>query len=237
VSAKVLKMATAGKEINVEMEHGGKVQAELFDKVLIAVGRKPSSEDLGLENTRVQLDEKGFIRVDERQQTADPRIYAIGDVVGGMLLAHKASKEARVAVEVIAGEASAFKDIVMPAVVFTDPEIAWAGLTEADARQKGVAVQVARFPWAASGRAVSFDRPDGLTKLLIDPDTERVLGAGIVGAGAGELIGEAVLAIEMGATARDLAESVHPHPTLAETVAECAEAFYGTATHTYTRKR
>ena len=236
VGAKVMKMATAGKQIRVEMELGGERREESYDRVLVAVGRTPNSENLGLENTGVTLDDKGFILVNDRQETADPKIYAIGDIAGGVLLAHKASKEARIAVEVIVGEESAFEDIIIPAVVFTDPEIAWCGLTEAEAREKGVAVQVAKFPWSASGRALSFDRTDGLTKLIIEPESERVLGVGIVGAGAGELISEGVLAIEMGATARDLAESVHPHPTLSETIAECAEAFYGTATHTYTRK-
>lgn len=236
-SAKVLKMATAGKQIRVDMELNGEKRTELYDRVLVAVGRTPNCADLGLENTGVRQDEKGFITVSDRQQTADPKIFAIGDVAGGVLLAHKASKEARVAVEVIAGESAQFKDVIIPAVVFTDPEIAWCGLTEAEAKEKGITVEVVRFPWSASGRALSFDRPDGLTKLIVEPDTERILGAGIVGSGAGELIGEAVVAIEMGATARDLAETVHPHPTLSETLAECAEAFYGTATHTYTKRR
>jgi dihydrolipoamide dehydrogenase len=153
------------------------------------------------------------------------------------MLAHKASKEGRIAVEVIAGETSTFEDIIIPAVVFTDPELAWCGLTEEEARQKGRTVEISKFPWSASGRALSFDRTDGMTKLVIDPETERILGVGIVGAGAGELIGEGVLAIEMGATAKDIAESVHPHPTLSETIAECAEAFYGYATNTVTRRK
>jgi dihydrolipoamide dehydrogenase len=237
LGARVMSMATAGKQISVEMELGGERREETYDRVLVSVGRMPNSENLGLENTGVKLDDKGFVLVNERQQTADPKIFAIGDIVGGVLLAHKASKEARIAVEVIVGEESVFEDIIIPAVVFTDPEIAWCGLTEAEAGEKGVAVQVARFPWSASGRALSFDRTDGLTKLIIEPDSERVLGVGIVGAGAGELISEGVLAIEMGATARDLAESVHPHPTLSETIAECAEAFFGTATHTYAKSR
>jgi dihydrolipoamide dehydrogenase len=206
------------------------------DRVLVAVGRKPNSANLGLENTKVALDEKGFIKVDEHQETAEPDIFAIGDIAGGVLLAHKATKEARVAIEVMTGESSTFEHIVIPAVVFTDPEIAWCGLTEAEAREKGVRFEVAKFPWSASGRALSFDRTDGLTKLIVDPETERVLGVGIVGAGAGELVSEGVLAIEMGATAKDLAESVHPHPTLSETISECAESFYGYATHTYSRK-
>lgn len=234
---KVQKMATAGRQIRVTMDVEGKSRDELYDRVLVSVGRVPSTKDLGLENTKVARDEKGFIKVNERQQTAEPGLYAIGDVAGGVLLAHKATKEARVAVEVITGESSTFEHIIIPAVVFTDPEIAWCGLTEHDAREKNIPVEVVRFPWSASGRALSFDRTDGMTKLVIDPETERLLGVGIVGAGAGELISEGVLAIEMGATARDLAESVHPHPTLSETIAEAAEAFYGTATHTVSRRR
>jgi dihydrolipoamide dehydrogenase len=234
---KVQKMSTAGRQIKVEMEVGGKNIAELYDRVLVSVGRQPNSDDLGLANTKVTLDEKGYIKVNERQETADSNIFAIGDIAGGVLLAHKATKEARIAVEVMTGESSTFEHIIIPAVVFTDPEIAWCGLTEAEAHEKGITVEVSKFPWSASGRALSFDRVDGLTKLIIDPKSERVLGVGIVGAGAGELIGEGVLAIEMGATARDLAESVHPHPTLSETIAECAEAFYGTAVHTYSRRK
>ncbi len=237
LKARVTKMATAGRQIKVEMEFNGQKSEELYDRVLVAVGRVPNSADIGLENTQVTLDDKGFIKVNEKQQTGDPHIYAIGDVAGGVLLAHKAHKEARIAVEVINGEASVFENIVIPAVVFTDPELAWCGLTEAEAKERGIKCEVAKFPWSASGRAVSFDRTDGLTKLLIDPKSERVLGVGIVGAGAGELIAEAVLALEMGATAEDIALTVHPHPTLSETLMECAEAFYGYATHTLARKR
>jgi dihydrolipoamide dehydrogenase len=236
VKTKVTKLATVGKQIQVTSDTGGEPRVELFDRVLVSVGRVPNCADVGLENTKVSLDERGFIRVNSRQQTDEPAIYAVGDVTGGVLLAHKASKEARIAVEVITGEYSAFEDIVIPAVVFTDPELAWCGLTEAEAQQKGVEVQVAKFPWSASGRALSFDRTDGLTKLIIEPETERVLGVGIVGAGAGELISEGVLAVEMGATARDLAECVHPHPTLSETLMESAEAFYGHSTHVFSRK-
>ncbi|HPU56293.1 MAG TPA: NAD(P)/FAD-dependent oxidoreductase, partial [Verrucomicrobiota bacterium] len=227
----------AGKQIKVEMEVDGQVKEELYDRVLIAVGRVPNCDDLGLENTKVTRDEKGFIKVNSKQQTDDPSIYAIGDAAGGVLLAHKAAREARVAVEVILGQDSDFADVIIPAVVFTDPELAWCGLTEAEAKAKNVPIEVAKFPWAASGRALSFDRPDGLTKLIIDPQTERILGVGIVGAGAGELIAEGVLAVEMGATAKDLALSVHPHPTLSETLMEAAEVFYGHATHTFVRKK
>jgi dihydrolipoyl dehydrogenase len=237
LKTKVAKMATAGKQIKVSLELDGQTSDELYDRVLVAVGRVPNSDDLGLENTKIERDEKGFIRVNEKQQTADPAIYAIGDIAGGALLAHKASKEARIAVEVITGENSAFEQIIIPAVVFTEPEVAWAGLTEAEARTKGTAIEVAKFPWGASGRALAVDHPDGFTKLIIEPQSERILGVGIVGHGAGELIAEGVLAIEMGATARDLAESVHPHPTLSETLMEAAEVFYGHPTHTLAPKR
>ncbi len=237
LKAKVLKMETSGKKIKVDMEYDGKKITELYDRVLVSVGRVPNCEDLGLENTKVERDNKGFIKVNERQQTADSHIYAIGDAAGGILLAHKAHKEARVAVEVIAGELSSFEDIVIPAVVFTNPEVAWCGLTEAEARKNNISVEVVKFPWAASGRAMTFDRTDGMTKLVIEPETERILGVGIAGRGAGELIGEGVLAVEMGATARDLAESVHAHPTLSETLMESADLFFGHATHAYARKR
>jgi dihydrolipoamide dehydrogenase len=237
VKTKVAKMATAGKQIKVTIDAEGKLTDELYDRVLVSVGRVPNCADLGLENTKVEKDEKGFIKVNEKQQTADPSIYAIGDIAGGVLLAHKASKEARIAVEVITGEESAFDQVIIPAVVFTDPEVAWCGLTEGEAKAKGINVEVVKFPWAASGRALTFDRTDGLTKLIIDPETERVLGVGIVGHGAGELIAEGVVAVEMAATVRDLAESVHPHPTLSETIMEAAELFYGHSSHTFVRKR
>ena len=236
VKTKVVSMATVGKQIKVVMEKDGQKLEELYDRVLVSVGRVPNHADLGLENTKVTKDDRGFIKVNEKQQTNDPAIYAIGDVTGGALLAHKASREARVAVDAILGEYNALTQYIIPAVVFTDPEVAWCGLTEMEAKEKGITVKVARFPWSASGRALTFDRPDGLTKLIIDPETERILGAGITGHGAGELISEAVLAIEMGATAFDLASSIHPHPTLSETLMECAEVFYGHATHTFTRR-
>ena len=237
LKTKVGKMSTQGKQIKVEMEVEGQKKEELYDRVLVAVGRVPNCENIGLENTKVTRDDKGFIKINEKLQTEDPSISAIGDVAGGVMLAHKASREARVAVEVIMGESSAFHDVVIPAVVFTDPELAWCGLTEAEAKQKGINVEIAKFPWAASGRALTFDRPDGLTKLIIDPETERILGVGIVGAGAGELIAEGVLAVEAGLTAKDLALSVHPHPTLSETLMEAAEVFYGHPTHTFVKKK
>jgi dihydrolipoamide dehydrogenase len=198
----------------------------------------PNGQDMGLENTKVERDEKGYIKVDERMATTDANIYAIGDIAGGILLAHKASKEARIAIQNLAGEGSAVnRDYVVPAVVFTNPELAWVGLTEQEAKQKGIAVEVAKFPWGASGRALTFDRTDGLTKLILEPETHRILGVGIVGHGAGELIGEGAVAVEMGATADDLAAIVHPHPTLSETLMEAAEAFFGHSTHVHTRKR
>jgi dihydrolipoamide dehydrogenase len=236
LKSKVLKMATEGKQVKVVMESGGQQVTELYDRVLVSVGRVPNCENLGLENTKVQRDDRGFIKVNAQQQTSDPSIYAIGDVAGGVMLAHKASREARVAVEVLCGEDSAFEDVVIPAVVFTDPEVAWCGLTEAEAKQKGINIKVAKFPWSASGRALTHDRTDGVTKLIVDPETERVLGVGLCGHGAGELISEGVLAVEMGATVEDLALSVHPHPTLSETIMEAAEAYFGRATHTFARR-
>jgi dihydrolipoamide dehydrogenase len=237
LNTKVVKMATSGKQIKVVLSAEGKQKEEMYDRVLVSVGRVPNCKDLGLDNTKAATDDKGFIQVNSQMQTSDPDIYALGDVVGGALLAHKATKEARIAVDAISGEPSAFENVVIPAVVFTDPELAWCGLTETEARAKGIQIEVARFPWAASGRALTLDRPDGLTKLVIEPESERVLGVGIVGARAGELISEGVLAIEMGATARDIAESVHPHPTLSETLMECAEVFYGYPIHTFAQKK
>ena len=237
LKAKVLDMATAGKQIKVKMDLEGRMLEELYDRVLVAVGRLPNGHNLGLENTKVTRDDKGFIKVNDKQQTEDPGIYAIGDIVGGVMLAHKATREGRIAVEVITGEYTSPDKFVVPAVVFTDPEVAWCGLTEAEARERKITVDVAKFSWGASGRALTFDRPEGLTKMIIDPQTERILGVGIVGSGAGELISEGVVAVEMGATAKDIAMSVHPHPTLSETLMECAEAYYGHATHMLARKR
>jgi dihydrolipoamide dehydrogenase len=214
-----------------------KEREKLFDKVLVSVGRKPNSEIPGLEKTQVKLGQRGFIQVNKQLQTDDPTIYAIGDVVGEPMLAHKASHEGRTAVEAIAGHKVAFEPNAIPAVVFTDPEIAWCGLTETQAQKENREIKVAKFPWGASGRAMTIDRPEGMTKLIVDPQTERVLGVGIVGAGAGELIAEGVLAIEMGALAKDIALTIHPHPTLSETVMESAEVFFGTSTHVYRPKR
>jgi dihydrolipoamide dehydrogenase len=214
-----------------------KEREKVFDKVLVSVGRKPNFEIPGLDKTQVKVGARGFIQVNKQLQTDDPAIYAIGDVVGEPMLAHKASHEGRTAVEAIAGHKVAFEPNAIPAVIFTDPEIAWAGLTETQAQKDNREIKVAKFPWGASGRAITLDRPEGMTKLLIDPQTERVLGVGIVGAGAGELIAEGVLAIEMGALAKDIALTIHPHPTLSETVMESAEVFFGTSTHVYRPKK
>jgi dihydrolipoamide dehydrogenase len=245
LNTKVVSMKEAGHGIAVTFERGAPASGDAaagpeertFDRVLVSIGRRPNSAVPGLDRTRVTINDRGFIDVDETRRTAEPTIYAIGDVVGEPMLAHKASHEGRVAVEAIAGERVAFEPVAIPAVVFTDPEVAWCGLTEHDARAQGREIAVARFPWAASGRALTLDRPDGMTKLILDPETERVLGAGIVGPGAGELISEAVVAIEMGANATDLKLSIHPHPTLSETVMESAEVFFGHATHVYRPRR
>jgi dihydrolipoamide dehydrogenase len=214
-----------------------KEREKVFDRVLVSVGRKPNSEIPGLEKTQVKLGPKGFVQVNKQLQTDDPSIYAIGDLVGEPMLAHKASHEGRTAVEAIAGHKVAFEPHAIPAVVFTDPEVAWCGLTETQAQKENRDIKVAKFPWAASGRAITLDRPEGMTKLLIDPQTERVLGVGIVGVGAGELIAEGVVAIEMAALAKDVALSIHPHPTLSETLMEAAEVFFGTSTDIYRPKR
>jgi dihydrolipoyl dehydrogenase len=240
LNTKVVSMKEAGEGIAVTFEGeglGDRPKEQTFDRVLVSIGRRPNGAVPGLDRTRVKVNQRGFIEVDEKLQTAEPSIYAIGDVVGEPMLAHKASHEGRVAVEAIAGEKVAFEPLAIPAVVFTDPELAWCGLTENDAQKEGRKVTVVRFPWAASGRALTLDRPDGMTKLVIDPSTERILGVGIVGAGAGELIAEGVLAVEMGANATDLKMSIHPHPTLSETLMESAEVFFGHATHVYRPKR
>ena len=210
---------------------------QVFEKVLVSVGRTPNSAIPGLQATKVQLDARGFIKVDAARRTAEPTLYAIGDVAGEPMLAHKASHEGRAAVEAIHGEDVVFAPNAIPAVVFTDPEVAWCGLTEEQARREGRRFEVAKFPWGASGRATTLGRNDGLTKILVEVGSQRVLGVGIVGSGAGELIAEGVLAIEMGAVAADLKMTIHPHPTLSETVMEAAEMFFGQSTHAYRPKR
>src|ERR1700728_4781706 len=214
-----------------------KDREKVFDRVLVSVGRRPNSEIPGLEKARVQVNSRGFIEVNKQLQTADPSIYAIGDVVGEPMLAHKAMHEGRTAAEAIAGHKVAFEPAAIPAVVFTDPEVAWCGLTETQAEKENREIKVAKFPWAASGRAVTLDRPEGMTKLVIDPKTERVLGVGIVGVGAGDMIAEGVLAIEMCALAADVGMTIHPHPTLSETVMEASEIYYGLATDIYRPKK
>ncbi len=238
LNTKVTNITETADGIRVKLEGANLEQPEqVFDKVLISVGRKPNTAGLGLENTKAEVDARGFVKVDAQRRTADPAIFAIGDITGDPMLAHKATHEGRVAAEAIAGHKVAFEPAAIPAVVFTDPEIAWAGLTESEAKEQGRNVKVARFPWAASGRALTLDRTDGVTKLIIDPDTERVLGVGICGAGAGELISEGVLAIEMAARASDLELTIHPHPTMSETVMGAAEVFFGNATDVYRPKR
>lgn len=206
--------------------------AELeVDRVLVAVGRRPSTADLGLEHTAVRLDPRGFVPVDARRRTADPRVYAIGDAAGEPMLAHKAIAEGLVAAEAIAGRPAAFEPRAIPAVVFTDPEIAWTGLTEAQARAQGIEARVVKVPWSASGRAVAMGRTDGLTKLVFEAATGRILGVGLVGPHAGDLLAEGTLAVEMGARAEDLAATIHTHPTLSETLGEAAELFLGHPIH------
>lgn len=238
LNSKVVEMKESKKGIKVIIEDKeGKKSEEEYDYVLMSIGRKPTTEGLGLENTKVKVGDKGWIKVNPQLQTDDADIYAIGDIVGEPMLAHKASHEGRVAVEHIAGHKVAFEPLAIPAVVFTDPEIAWAGLTETQAKEQKLDFAAAKFPWAASGRATTLGRSDGVTKLIIEKETERILGIGICGPGAGELIAEGALAIEMGANATDLKLTIHPHPTLSETLMESAESFFGQSTHVYRPKR
>ena len=232
LKTRVVSMEETKKGIRVKMQpEGGEETEAEYDRVLVSVGRRPNSEDLGLENTRVVLGDGGFVEVDPQRRTAEPCIYAIGDVAGQPMLAHKATHEAHVAVEAIAGKKTIFDPAAIPAVVFTDPEIAWCGITETEAKDQGIEIKVSKFPWAASGRAATLGRSDGLTKIIADASSERVLGVAIAGHGAGELIAEGVLAIEMGAVVADLALTIHAHPTLSETAMEAAEGFSGHSTH------
>ena len=238
LNTKVTGMKEVKDGIAVTFEGEGKTGDQTFDRVLVSIGRRPNASIPGLDKLRVDVDARGFIVTDKSRKTGEANIYAIGDVAGEPMLAHKASHEGRAAVDAIAGDRNVeFAPAAIPAVVFTDPEIAWTGLTETDAEKQGITVTVAKFPWGASGRAISLGRTDGLTKLIIHPESQRVLGVGICGPGAGELISEGVLAVEMGATAQDMAMTIHPHPTLSETVMEAAEVFYGHATHVYRPKR
>ena len=226
-----------GDKVEVAFEGPGKFGTEQYDRVLVSVGRRPNSRGFGLENTLVQFDERGFAKVDKQLRTADPHILAIGDVAGEPMLAHKATHEGRTAVEVILGKPASFDKLAIPAVVFTDPEIAWAGLTEDQAKKDGRKYEAAVYPWGASGRAVALGRTEGLTKVLVDPDIGAGPRRGNCRPGAGELIAEAVLAIEMGCEVTDITESIHPHPTLSETIMNAGEAFFGTATEIYKPKR
>lgn len=231
LKTKVVSMSENDNGVDVELEGEIDTPRQTFDRVLVAIGRSPVTNEIGLENTGVELDEKGFVIVDDRQRTTDERIFAAGDVVGGMMLAHKGTREGKVAAEVIAGEPSAFDVRAIPAVVYTDPQIAWCGMTEEQARDENRNIKVQRFPWKFSGRATTMGAPEGLTKIIVDPDTGRILGVGITGRDTEGLISEGVLAIEMGALAEDMALSIHPHPTLSETEGEAAEIFLGSATH------
>jgi dihydrolipoamide dehydrogenase len=235
LKTKVVKLVDDKNGIKVTFEGGD--GEHTFDRVLVAIGRRPNSKIPGLDKTAVKIDARGFIEHDGQRRTAEPTIFAIGDVAGEPMLAHKASHEARIAVEAIQGHTAVFEPLAIPAVVFTDPEIAWTGLTEAQALAERRDIEVAKFPWGALSRAITIDRPEGLTKLVVDRKTGRVLGVGIAGSGAGELIGEATLAIEMGATAEDMKLTIHAHPTLSEGLMEAAEVFFGQSTHVYKPKR
>jgi dihydrolipoamide dehydrogenase len=237
LETKVTKMEETSAGIKVSFENKDGKKEETFEKVLVAIGRRPNSENLGLEKTKVKINEKGFVVINPQRQTDDPSIFAIGDIAGEPMLAHKAAHEGRVPVDAILGKKTIFEPKAIPAVVFTDPEIAWCGLTETQATKENRSVHIVKYPWAASGRAITLDRTDGLTKILVDLESERILGMGIAGVGAGELIAEGVLAIEMGATIEDLKLTIHPHPTLTETVMETAEAFFGHSTHIYRPKK
>jgi dihydrolipoyl dehydrogenase len=251
LNTKVVKLVDDKNGIKVTFEAGdgdrrggpsgppssGAPSEQIFDRVLVAIGRRPNSKIPGLDKTAVKIDARGFIEHDGQRRTAEPTIFAIGDVAGEPMLAHKASHEARVAVEAIQGHKAVFEPLAIPAVVFTDPEIAWTGLTEAQALAEGRDIEIAKFPWGALSRAITVDRPEGVTKLVLDSKTGRVLGVGIAGSGAGELIGEATLAIEMGATAEDMKLTIHAHPTLSEGLMEAAEVFFGQSTHVYKPKR
>lgn len=238
LETRVAEMNDTGNGVEVSLEgKDGKVTKKTFSKVLVAIGRRPTTEGLGLEKTGVTVNDQGFIEIDNQCRTREPNLFAIGDVAGQPMLAHKATAEAKVAVEVIAGQKSVFEPRAIPAVMFTDPEIAWCGLTASEAKAQGRDIEVTTFPWAASGRATSLGRSDGVTKLIMEPGTHRILGVGIAGPGAGELIAEGTLAVEMGAVAEDLALTIHPHPTLSETIMEAAEAADGQSIHAYRPKR
>jgi len=237
VKTRVTAIEATDAGLKVSFEGDKAPAAETFDRVLVAVGRTPNGKRIGAENAGVAVDERGYIAVDKQQRTNVPHIFAIGDVVGQPMLAHKATHEGKVAAEVTAGEKAAFDALTIPSVAYTDPEVAWCGLTEIEAKAKGIAYEKGSFPWAASGRALGIGRSEGLTKILFDKESGRVLGAGIVGPHAGDLIAEATLALELGADAQDLSLTIHPHPTLSETVNFAAEMAEGTITDLYVPKR
>ncbi len=237
VSTKVKEIKALKEGLQVFFEGAGAPEAEVYDRVLVSVGRRPNGRHIEAERAGVKVDERGFIPVDQHMRTNVPHIFAIGDVVGNPMLAHKATHEAKVAAEVIAGLPALFDPLTIPSVAYTDPEIAWMGLTETEAKAKDIPYEKAVFPWAASGRALGIGRDEGLTKLLFDPQNKRILGAGIVGPNAGELIGEAVLALEMGADMEDIGLTIHPHPTLSETICFAAEVAEGSITDLPPKKR
>lgn len=223
--------ARNGSAITVTYVLDGEQKQEDFDRILVSVGRRPNTAGIGIENTNVELNERGFIKVDRQLRTTDKKIFAIGDVIGNPMLAHKAMREAKIAVEVIAGKPSEFDPACIPAVVYTDPEVAWVGVTENEAKERKLDVKISKFPWAASGRAVSMSRTEGMTKMLFDSKTQRLLGVAIVGVHAGDLIAEGALGLEMAAVAEDIAATIHPHPATCETLAEAAEGAFGKAIH------
>jgi dihydrolipoamide dehydrogenase len=237
LNTRVVALVDKGDGVEATFDGNLPEKTAQFSRVLVCVGRKPNTAGLGLEETNVRIDERGFIVVDQQRRTNDSHIWAIGDVVGDPMLAHKASHEGKVAVEAIAGSSATFSPLAIPAVVFTDPEIAWAGITETEARSRNLPVDVSQFPWAANGRAHAVGHTDGMTKWLIDPRNQQVIGCGIVGSGAGDLIAEAVIAIEQKATIRQVAEVIHQHPTLGETLGGAAEMYFGSATDFYRPKR
>ena len=237
LKAKVTGIDSTKNGLKVSFDGEGVPESALFDRVLLSVGRKPNGGLIDADKAGVAVDERGFIAVDKQMRTNVPHIFAIGDVVGNPMLAHKAVHEAKVAAEVIAGEKVAFDPLTIPSVAYTDPEIAWMGLTETTAKADGIKYEKSVFPWAASGRALSIGRDEGLTKILWDPKTKRILGAGIVGVNAGELIAEAVLALEMGADVDDMSLTIHPHPTLSETLCFSAEMQAGSITDLYVKKK
>ena len=237
LDTKVVAVAEHGEGLKVELSPASDESGGEYEKVLVAVGRRPNSENLGLESTDIQISDQGFIVTDGQRRTAEASVFAIGDVAGEPMLAHKATSEARVAVDAIAGRPTVFDPSAIPAVVFTDPEIAWCGLTETEAAEANIRIEVATYPWVASGRAATLGRRDGITKLIVQPRTERILGMGIAGPGAGELIAEGVLAVEMGARVKDLELTIHPHPTLSESLMESAGVFLGVSPHYIARRR